>query len=413
MPMELLDYLIEKRRHATKQFHPFVRTTEYFRRLYAFGIGILALGHMSAIEETRDAFMDFLISLDLDESFYDSIIIDINNNFDYRLNDVFANMDTKQKQYCFCLDLYRISMNTEDAKAYTEEIIHCYMQAFHFSARERDFFEKFMTYAKNNDLAGARNVYSTFIAQKHLISYQLLTYAYPNFQMQDSFRDLIIDNGEQLLLDKPTIINGTIRILNSSILMIEHADIILNGYIDIDGGKLQIADSIIQVNSNDKNYAISIKNTAGVIAEGLVLDANHQCGFLHQDDGVLMIRNSTFKNATTSPGIYFSGRHMTIEDCHIENCSHGGIRNTGNSELTVWNSRFINCTAENGGGIFSDSLYDTSIRECHFSACKARFNGGAVYFKNKKYGQTVKNCTASDCSPRGSIFFNHFEETVS
>lgn len=410
--MELLDYLIEKRRHASKQFHPFIHTTEYFRKIYAFGVGILALGHMNAIEETRSSFLDFLASLALEESFYDSIIIDINNNFEYRLNDVFSNLDTKQKQYCFCLDLYRISFGTVLAKEYTKEIIRCYMRAFHFSVRECDFFENFMTCAKNNDLAGARKAYSAFIAQKHLISYQLLTYAYPNYRMQDTYGDRIIDNGEQLLLDKPTVINGTIKILNSSILRIEHADVILNGSIDVDGGKLHITDSVLQVNNSSERYAISICNTAGVIAEGLVLNANYQCGFFHQQDGVLVLRSSTLKNATTSPGIYFSGRHMTIEDCHFENCSHGGIHNTGNSQLTVWNSRFVNCNAENGGGIYSDSQYDTTIRECRFVSCNARYNGGAVYFKNKKYGQTVKGCKTEDCTPRGSIIFNSFEEII-
>lgn len=410
--MELFDYLIEKNKTSFKARHPFSHTEEHFRKVYAFGIGVLSMGHMSAIEEIKDQFLDFLISLSLPSSYCDNILVELNNNFDFRINDVLGKLDTKQKQYCFFLDLYLVSRNSKWSKEYAGSIIHYYAQAFRFSVREEDFFRDFMHCERNNDVGSAVNVYENFLSQGHIIPYNFLTYAFPAFQSKKEYESLTLGGGRQLIIDRPTHVYGTINVGNSSYLSIEGADLILEGGIIVDGGKLQIINSSIQIRNSALPYAISVKNTAGVIAEGLQMDAGGQCGFWHQLMGTLILQNCSFTNSGINCGIYFSGRSLTIESCSFSNCTNGAIYSTGMSSASVDSSRFINCHAQNGGGIFCDSMKDTIIKDCTFENCHSKFNGSAVYFKNQKFGQGVKNCETINCTPKNSTIFNAFSREV-
>lgn len=410
--MELFDYLIEKSKNSFKARHPFANTEEYFRKIYAFGIGVLSMGHMSAIEEIKDQFLDFLISVSLPSSYCDNILIELNNNFDFRINDVFRQLDTKQKQYCFFLDLYLVSRNSKWSREYSESIIHYYAQAFRFSTREEEFFRDFMHCARNNDVGTAVNVYENFLSQGHLIPYNFLTYAFPSFQAKKEYDSLRLDGGRQLIIDRPTHVYGNINVENSSYLSIEGADLILEGGIIVDGGMLQIMGSSIQIRNSSVPYAISVKNTAGVIAEGLNMDAGGQCGFWHQLMGTLILQNCSFTNSGEHSGIYFSGRNLTIESCSFSNCVEGAIYSTGMSAASIDSSRFISCYAQNGGGIFCDSMKDTIIKDCTFERCRSKYNGSAVYFKNQKFGQRVKNCEIIDCTPKNSTVFNAFSREV-
>lgn len=410
--MELFDYLIEKRKSISKGQHPFVHTEEYFRKVYAFGIGVLAMGHMNAIEEIKDPFNDFLFTIGLPASYSDNILIELNNNFDFRINDVFSKLDNKQKQYCFFLDLYLVSKNAKWSREYADSIIHYYAQAFRFSKKEEDFFKSFMQCAKNEDSDGAVPIYEKFLAQGHIISYRFLTYAFPSFKASVKYDGLKLKQGQQVIIDRPAYIRDSIEVSDSSFLSIDGADIVLEGGILVNGGKLQIKDSSIQVREPLYDYAVYVKNTAGVVACGLNMDTGGQAGFWHQQQGTLILENCSFSNSGKSPGIYFSGRNLTVEDCSFLNCDNGGILSTGIAQSTITDSKFVNCCAENGGGFFCDSMKDTSIRNCTFENCRAKYNGSAVYFKNQKFGQMVKDCETINCAPSGSIIFNAFSREV-
>lgn len=410
--MELFDYLIEKSKNSFKMRHPFAHAEEYFRKIYAFGIGVLSMGHMSAIEEIKDEFVDFLISISLPSSYSDIILIELNNNFDFRINDLLLKIDTKQKQYCFFLDLYLVSRTAKWSREYAGSIIHYYAQAFRFSMREENFFRDFMHCARNNDVGTAVNVYENFLSQGHLIPYNFLTYAFPSFQSKKEYESIMLGGGKQLIIDRPTHVYGNINVENSSYLLIEGTDLILDGGIIVNGGKLQIVNSSIQIRNCALPYAISVKNTAGVIVDGLRMDGSGQCGFWHQLMGTLILQNCSFTNSGVNYGVYFSGRSLTIENCSFSNCVEGALYITGMSSTSVDSSRFISCHAKNGGGIFCDSMKDTIIKDCIFERCHAKFNGSAIYFKNQKFGQGVKNCETIDCTENTNAIFNAFSREV-
>lgn len=410
--MELFDYLIEKRKNSGKRQHPFARTEEYFRRIYAFGIGVLAMGHMSAIEELKDQFNDFLSCVNLPGSFCDDVIIELNNNFDFRINEVFKKIDTKQKQYCFFLDLYLVSQHSKWSREYAEAIIHYYAQAFRFSGKEESFFKSFMSCAEKKDTETSIGIYENFLSQGHIISYAFLTYAFPSFHASKEYSALRLGEGQQMIIDRPTHVHGSIEVNSSSFLSIESTELTVDGGILVDGGKLQIKNCSIQIRDCREPFAVSIKNTAGVIAENLKMDAGGQCGFWHQLQGTLILENCSFTNAGINPGIYFNGRNLSIDSCSFSNCTEGGIYCTGSSSMNTVNSRFISCYAENGGGIYCDSMKDITVKSCKFEKCRAKYNGSAVYFKNQKFGQMVKNCEIINCTPETNAIFNAFSKGV-
>ena len=127
---------------------------------------------------------------------------------------------------------------------------------------------------------------------------------------------------------------------------------------------------------------------------------------IKQNCGHLIIRRSQLKYAGVESAITFSGKSIFVKQTQLEDCKNGAICNSGNSRMNVKICRFVNCTAEHGGAIHSDSLEEVRISQCIFEKCRASFLGSAIYFSYKKYGQDVTDCVFEDCEPEDNIIYN-------
>jgi hypothetical protein len=404
--MDLLGFLKDKKVTENTVRHPFIHTNHAFKYLYCFGLGVLTCGHMKAMTELQEPFLKVLQNIDPNDNFGDRIIIDINNNFDYKINDVFHILDTKEKQYTFAADLFLLYSMASWSQSYCKKVIEVYMNIFKFTKEERDFFEEFTLASKKNQMEQGRATYENFIKNGYSISYKLLTYMCNEFTLKEHLGDLYLEKGEFFVIDKPTVIKGNIFVRNGSKLTIDGGVLNINGYIEIDGGKLEIRDAKIFVDDCSKNSVINITNIAKVAIEGSSIDCNYRCGAIHQDAGSLCIRNSKLNHTKSNPGIYFTGTSITIEESSFEDCLNGGLAVLEEASMKVLESHFHNCEADHGGAIFFDSLYDGIIKKSVFKNCRARYIAGAIYFANKKYGQEVTDCEFHKYSPDNNAIAN-------
>lgn len=409
--MDLLGFLKEKKGVPNQiEPHPFAYTNNSFKYLYCFGLGVLACGHMKAIAESKACFDQLLDNIKLHAGDRDRIIIDVNNNFDYKIKEVFEVLDTREKQYTFCADLIKISSITLWAQNYCESVIDIYMSVFKLDADEKKFLYDFIGVAHKNNVVAAEKIYHEFVKKGYYVGYALLKYICTGFSLEDKYENLVLENGETVILDKPTIINGEVIIKKGSSLHISGANIRIAGSILIDGGRIRINKSVIKVLGSTTPSILNVRGSAMVKIEDSTIDCNFHCGVVYQENGFLLIDNSSISHTKKNPAVYFAGEAITMNGTDIEDGMGGGVRIFKDSITNIDDCRFYNCEENHGGGIFIDSLYDASISNCIFKNCKAKYLGGAVYFAYKKYGQNVYNCEFNQCSPKDSNLFNCYTE---
>ena len=78
---DILGYLKKRQSELEKVSHPMVRYDDSFRYLYAFGLGVMALGNMKAMKELQEYFESLSVRLCISEKGREQIITDINNYF--------------------------------------------------------------------------------------------------------------------------------------------------------------------------------------------------------------------------------------------------------------------------------------------------------------------------------------------
>lgn len=404
--MGMLDYLQQKKQALKQLSHPFVHSSELFRETYCFGVGILCLGHMNAIEELEPFFYLLLSKLGLSPSYRDTVILDISHNLDYRMDAVLKTLDNKEKQYGFIIDLYLASQKARLSLPYCQEVIRGFEQAFHFSGKERDFFSFFMECAMNGRQENAIASYQLFEKERHIIAYSLLKYAFPELEMSVTYEGLSLTHGEHFVIDKNCRIHGDITISNGSSLTLLDTSITMDGAITIKNGFLDILRTEINVTDCHRDYFLTCLNSAGLCAGQLLLRGNGNFGLLSMNEGNLSLQDCTFANAGRQPALSFSGHSLTVSDCLFKNCKKGGIVLTGRSSGSISHSTFEDCVSDYGGAIYADSLCDISILGNHFLNCQARYLGSCVYFKNKKYGQKASDNMLFSCLPETTAIFN-------
>lgn len=407
--MDLLNFLKMKKREINTYSHPFAYTDSTFKYLYCFGLGVLALGHMKAITETKKSFEELLENIRLQPSHWDKIIIDINNNFDYKINEVFKALDTKEKQYAFTGDLIKLSNTTLWAQVYCENVMNSFMSVFKMSKEESKFLEDFIGLSQKNNMTEAIKLYREFIKSGYHISYELLNYLSGSFVVEETFDNLILEQGETLVIDKPTFIHGHIIVRNGSSLILDGADVKINGSIYVDSGRISIQRTNLIVEDTTEKVVIKVNHSAVVKIEDSEFDCNFKCGLIHQESGFLIINNSKIIHTKNERAICFSGKNLTMNGTSVEDALHGGIEILNRASANIDDCNFYHCEAEQGGALFCDSLYDTRISNCKFSGCNAKYLGGAVYFSYKKYGQVLYECEYLKCNPKDSIVFNEIQ----
>lgn len=408
--MDVLGYLKSRQNELEKIRHPFCERSEGFRYLYSFGVGVLALGSMKSITELQDKYDYFLECIALPKKQRQKILPDINNHFEFRLNDCIRILRTKEVQYCFMADLYRLSNLAVWSLEYCQKIMDNFLQIFHMSEAETEFLRQFNDAAVKRDLKGAQKEYRKFKEEGFDISYEILCYFYPDFQEKDTYGDVTVGMGKTFLIDKPTEIKGDIKVERGGSLLIKRADVKISGAILVDGGRIQIINSSIQVESCSRTVFLTVKDAAVVRIENAMIDCNFYCGLLSQNSGRLLVSESEFRHCQGERMIVFSGIYGQIEHCSFSEGRQGGLQISGSAQMKIEQCDFLNCYGEYGGAVYSDSIDNVLIQESSFRGCRAKYLGAAIYFKYQKLGQVVKDCVYRMCEPEENQMFNAYQD---
>jgi len=408
--MDILGYLKSRQNELERVNHPFVKRSLNFRYLYAYGIGVLALGNMKPMTELRDAFRYFLECIALPGEQRDKILVDINNRFEFRLTECIKVLKTKEVQYCFLADLYKLYNLASWSSEYCGKVIENYLQIFRASEPEIAFFQEFNSAVVKGDVMAARSCYCHFREIGFDIPYRILQYFFPAFTDKDTYQNLMILPGKTLYLDKPTEINGDIVVERGGSLLLDGAVLTVHGSIMVDGGRIRMHHSKIFIEHCAEDIFLTVRDAAVVRIEHTVIDCNGQCGFLEQNSGRLLIEESEFIASKKQRMITFFGTYAQILRSSFSEGGAGFIHVGASSQMRLAGCDFYQAFAEYGGAFFSDSIDNVTIQQCSFRSCFAKYLGAAVYFKHQKLGQVVKDCVYRQCEPEDSAVFNVYED---
>lgn len=389
-----------------KRHHPFWKRNDNFKYIYCFGLGVMSMGHMKSITETQEAFERLLSWIYLPEEKRQQIFIDLNNHFERRVEEVFTHVRTKEEQYCFVLDLYHFLGMTSWAREYCSQVLEYYLQVFQFSAVERIFFQEFANARKGLDVEQAIRAYQCFVEEGYSIRYDFLTWFYPEFLIEEEFQQILVPAGKTVVLDKTTKVNGDIVVERGGSLLIQGAAVEIKGGIRVSGGRIQIDHGDIQVLSCTQPYWLQLEDTAVVTIIDTQIDCHGNCGVLQQNTGRLLVEDSWFRNTYNGPAVSFSGQSVRLIHTRFWKGEGGGIVLGGAAHARIQKCEFQDCSSEYGGAISSDSIEEVVVMQCSFLRCRAKYLGGAVYFKHQKLGHLVQDCQQSECEPKDSVYFN-------
>ena len=421
--MQILDYLNQKKNTFQKSEHPMQQHSQSFKYNYAFGLAVLVYGSREQLPITLECLSSILNSLQIDNDTQEKLSSQVQNHFDLKIQEVFRAITSKDEQYCFIADLLRLTYLGMISNIYANELIEGYMQVFHFSNAEKNFIKNFTdlgcqiykeiqkqntSYLDTREDSAIR-MYQHFITAGYEISPSVLSYIYPDFSLDTTYQNLILDDGRLHRITSNTYVDGIIQVSNASTLVFDHATVWINGPIKADYGKIIIKNSDIHIRNTTDEYAIIIENTPTFCIEDSTLDCHNLSSLLYQKSGHLKIQQSSISNTLGNYGILFSGATANINTSGFTNCGNGAVKNLATQEFFLASCHFDNCQSVHGGAIYSGSTAPSTIYNCQFQNCHAKYIGGAVYFAQLRYGQSVLQCTYENCTPVDSILFNNYD----
>lgn len=410
--MDVLKYLKSRQNELERVNHPFANRSLNFRYLYSYGVAVLAIGNMKSMSELDGRFEYFMECIALPKEQREQIIVDINNHFEFRLTECIRILKTKEVQYCFLIDLYLLYNQAKWSVEYCNKVIGNYVEIFHTSEPEIAFFKEFNEAAVKRDGKRARDYYHRFRDMGFDISYKMLRYFFPDFTDEDEYQDITVLAGKTFCLDKPTKILGDIRVERGGSLLLDSADISMDGAVLVDGGRIRFKDTKLYIGHCEREFFLTVRDAAIVLIENSVIDCNGQCGFLRQKAGRLLIEETEFLHSGFQRMAAFYGTYAEFLRCSFSEGEAGFIHAGGSSQMKFANCDFFGASAEYGGAIFSESIDDITIKECSFRSCTAKYLGAAVYFKHLKLGQMVKDCVCRDCFPKENAIFNAYGDDL-
>ena len=356
----------EQALESRKYQHPYAHSEPSFQYLYCFGLGVMAMGNMRAITELQDYFEKILDEIHLPMKQREQIIVDINNYLEFRLTEVVNRVQRKEERYCFVLDLYRMYNLSLWSQDYCEHILENYIQIFHFSDEEREFFHQFNAASQKANCELAVKAYERFHEQGYEISYTTLKHFFPGFYLKTSYGSLTVAAGETLLLDKPVRIDGDITVERGGSLLLYGADVTMNGAIYMNGGRFRMRGAVVRIGGCSTNYWLTLHRTAVVKIEDTEVDLGLHCGLLSQDAGRLIMTGSRILHAAKAYMLSFSGYSAMIDHCHFRH-GRAGLLSIGQAaKMYVDDCVFVEGSAEYGGAVYSDSIGNVRINRCHF-----------------------------------------------
>lgn len=408
--MDILEYLKKRQSELEYNNHPISDKDENFKYLYCYGLGVMAIGNMKAITELQSCFEAILENICISQKSRSQIIIDINNYFDFRIAEFFKKINSKETQYCFMADIYKLYRLSLWSQEYCTGILSNYVKIFRFSNSECTFFEKFNKASMDHNVKAAIDCYKEFQREGYDISYKTLVYFFPEFDMEEHYYSINIKAGQTVVLDKPVQVDGDITIERGGSLLINGASVNMKGSIRTEGGRVRLHEARITVEDCTRPYFMDFKETAVANIENSFIDCGKNCGFLSQEAGRLIIKGSEIRRTAQMRAINFNGLSFLVEDTGFYSNASGAVALLGSAKMIMSRCNFNDAYADYGGAVYSESIGSVKIEHCSFNRCKATYLGSAVYFKYQKFGQFVSSCECNGCIGAGANIFNVYED---
>lgn len=408
--MDILEYLKKRQSELEYKSHPMSDKDDGFKYLYCYGLGVMAVGNLKAVTELQSCFETMLDSICISQKSRSQIIVDINNYFDFRIAEFFKKIQSKETQYCFMADIYKLYRLALWSQDYCKGILSNYLKVFRFSDAECNFFEQFNKAAQKKDVEAGVNCYRQFQYEGYDISYKTLVYFFPEFSMEEHYNSINIQSGQTVLLDKPVHIDGDITIERGGSLLINGADVNMKGSIKTVGGRVRLNEARIKVEECVEPYWMYFKETAVANIENSFIDCGKNCGFLRQDAGRLIVTGSEIRSTAAERAISFNGLSFLIKNTRFYDNDAGAVSLLGSAKMLMEHCSFNDASADYGGAVQSESIGSVTVENCHFNRCKAAYLGSAVYFKYQKFGQFVNGCECNGCIPPETEIFNVYED---
>ena len=410
--MDILEYLKKRQSELEYKSHPVADQDERFKYLYCYGLGVMAVGNLKAVTELQPSFEAVLDSIYISQKSRNQVIVDINNSFDFRIAEFFKRINSKEAQYCFMADIYKLYRLALWSQDYCRGILGNYLKVFRFSDAECSFFEKFNKAAQEKNVEAAVKYYKEFKNEGYDISYQILVYFFPEFEMEEHYKDIHIEPGKTVVFDKPVVIDGDITVERGGSLLINGAFVSMKGSVSTVGGRIRLKGARVRVEECGSGFWMDFKETAVVNIEDSFIDCGKACGFLRQEAGRLIISRSEIKRTEGERAVSFNGLSSVIENTEFYSNVSGAIGIYGSAKMVLGQCSFNDASADYGGAVYSESIGNVKIERCNFNRCRADYLGGAVYFKYQKFGQYVKDCECNACIPQDTCIFNVYDDDV-
>ena len=151
------------------------------------------------------------------------------------------------------------------------------------------------------------------------------------------------------------------------------------------------------IDGNSSNTAMMLGFHENIIIEGLTFFSCSNNGY-----GGAISANASF----------------TVNNCSFYNCTSsydgGAIWSVNSTEVTIQNSIFEDCNADEGGALFAEFIGDLVLDNTMFVNCESNeFSGGAAYLKNitsiEVSGCIFDNCEVLTVGEGGGIFITEVD----
>lgn len=211
---------------------------------------------------------------------------------------------------------------------------------------------------------------------------------------------------EQVIVN-PSKIEETLYIKSGCTLQILSTTVEISGKIILDGGTLTIEKSRLKKMGSETEAMIFIKNFSKIIIKESQIDCNEKGSFLVQQNGDLILENSSISGTRKNSAIYFWGGTFQIQQVLFENCfstKSGGAIWIAHGIGTISKCRFQRCQAERGGAIWA--VETTKIKGCQFQNCIALEFGSAIFYEGTIQNQ-LQDCTYAGCLDHQGVVVQH------
>lgn len=390
--------------------HPMRERSAAYRYRYCFGLGVLAMGNMRAIMELQPYYERLLRQLLPDQDQYAQIITDINNDLERHLELVRQTVCDRVDQCCFLLDIYKMCLMAVWSVDYCQAIFDQYAIMFQISKREREFICAFGEAAAKQDQTLAAEQYERYEQLGGCMPFAVMRYIYPDFLWKQTRKGFTVHTGEMIYLHGKQIIDGDILVETGATLWCEEAEITMDGAIRVQGGRVHFQNCEICVENCSQKYFITMTAGSSIMLTATVLDCQSLCGAIYQQKGSLLVKDSRLCRSARVPLVHFAGEYAEFQNTGLQNGLEGLLVFEDPAKVYIHNCRFVNCTRDYGGAIYSETFGSVRIRQCQFVECHAKYLGAAVYFQNYRCEQTISGCEVISDQNVQEAFFQNYKE---